>query len=98
MMFMEDNVDYFYLINFLNHIHPKMAHYCRTRFVNMSMNSVYAVSLPQLPSLGAKTICVSKKDKHFALKVIMSKAQFEQEVQCIAQINRYVNKHGVLPS
>ncbi len=39
---------------------------------------------------------MSKNDKHFALKVIPSRAQFEQEVQCITQINRYVNQHGGL--
>jgi hypothetical protein len=60
------------------------------------MNRVYAVSLPQLQSLHKKTICVSKNEKHFALKVVTSQFEFDQEVQCIAQINRYINEHGVL--
>lgn len=58
----------------------------------MSMNSVYAVSLPQLESARATTICVPKNDKHFALKVIRSEAQFDQEVRCIAQINKYFDE------
>ena len=93
VMFVEGN-DARYLVPFLNNLHPKVAHYCRTRFVSMSMNRVYAVTLPQLFSNGIASVCVSKDVKHFAVKIIENPQEFEQEVQCIAQINEHISVHG----
>ena len=87
-----NNWDAYYLVNFLNSIYPKLAHYCRSRFIKMSMNSVYAITLPQLMTeRGKSTMRLSKKDKHFALKVIPSQSEFDQEVACIAKINSHID-------
>jgi hypothetical protein len=94
VMFQEENDDYNYLIDFLNGVYPNMAHYCRVRFVNRSMNSVYAVTLPQLSGHHSTLICVSKNEKHFALKIISNQSEFEQEVRCITAINQYFKQYG----
>eukprot|EP01031_Cornospumella_fuschlensis_P026993 gene26993-32612_t len=93
VMFLEGH-DAMYLIDFLDGLQPHAAHYCRTRFITMSMNSVYAVTLPQREAEKGESLCISKSVKHFALKVIQNQQQFEQEAQCIAQINGYIHSHG----
>jgi hypothetical protein len=96
VIFVEGNNDFYYLIQFLNYIYPNIAYYCRTKFVSMSNNSVYAVTLPQLTGRkSTSTMCVSKVDKHFALKVVSSQSYFEREVDCIARINSYIDDKNV---
>eukprot|EP01031_Cornospumella_fuschlensis_P030251 gene30251-36557_t len=82
--------DALYLIDFLSHLHPKLPFYCRTRFVSMSMNRVYAVTLPQLQNGNKGDFVVAKYTKHFALKIVPSQDQFEQEVKCITRINEHL--------
>jgi hypothetical protein len=98
IIYVQGNHDSCYLSQFLNSLHPDSFHYCRTRFVAMSMNQVYAISLPQLSTIqGNVSLGISSKDKHFALKVISSQSQFIAEVECITRINQYIEKNdGVL--